>query len=180
MKSLLKGIVTIVILGALLAAGALWYTQPQAALDLSYNDLPVREKLAAMVIHRKPEAVLTEQEVGDLLKKALARKPELRPGVKLTGARFFLQGERLAADVTLLLQDRWKVGARLNFALAWNEPYLTAVHTGTVVRDVAVPDEWLSLRPIQVDLNHYLPKHVAIRGVAFEESTVRVTFGLRL
>ncbi|MGF9911061.1 hypothetical protein ABEX47_07460 [Paenibacillus ehimensis] len=180
MRSLFKGIVTIVIVGALLAAGALWYAQPQAALDLSYNDLPVREKLAAMVIHRKPETVLTEQEVGDLLKKALARRSELRPGVKLTGARFFLQGERLAADVTLLLQDRWKVGARLNFDLAWNEPYLTAVHTGTVVRDVAVPAEWLSLRPIEVDLNHYLPKHVAIRGVAFEESAVRVTFGLRL
>ncbi|MCP3773601.1 hypothetical protein NLX71_09795 [Paenibacillus sp. MZ04-78.2] len=180
MKSLFKGIVTIVILVALLAAGALWYAQPQAALDLSYNDLPVREKLAAMVTNLKPEAVLTEQEVGDLLKKALARKPELRPGVKLTGAKFFLKGERLAADVTLLLQDRWKVGARLNFDLAWNEPYLTAVHTGTVVRDVTVPGEWLSLEPIQVDLNGYMPKHVAIRNVAFEGSTARVTFGLRL
>ncbi|MFB6366159.1 hypothetical protein ACFCP7_19175 [Paenibacillus elgii] len=180
MKSLFKGIVTIVILGALLAAGALWYAQPQAALDLSYNDLPVREKLAAMVINLKPEAVLTEQEVGDLLKKSLARKPELRPGVKLTGARFFLQGERLAADVTLLLQDRWKVGARLHFDLAWNEPYLTAIHTGTDVRDVTVPGEWLSLQPTQVDLNDYMPKHVAIRDVAFEGSAVRVSFGLRL
>lgn len=180
MKSLFKGIVTIVILAALLVAGALWYAQPQAELDLSYNDLPVREKLAAMVINRKPEAVLTEQEVGDLLKKALARRAELRPGVKLTGARFFLEGDRLAADVTLLLQDRWKVGARLNFDLAWKSPYLTAVHTGTVIRDVNVPGDWLSLQPIQVDLNDYMPKHVAIRDVAFEGSTVRVTFGLRL
>ncbi len=180
MRSLFKGIAAIVIAGALLAAGALWYVQPQEALDLSYDDLPVREKLAAMVIRQKPEAVLTEQEAGNLLKKALVRRPELRPGVKVTGARFFLQGERLAADVTLLLQDRWKVGARLNFDLAWHEPYLTAVHTGTVVRDVAVPSAWLSLRPIEVDLNDYMPRHVAIRGVAFEGSTVRVTFGLRL
>lgn len=171
-----------VVLAAVLicfAAGVTWFVRPAEPLDLSYGQLDLRGKLADMLMSRRLETVLTEREVNDLLKQALARRPEVRPGVTLTGAAFALQGERLSADVNLLVRQRLEVGAKLWFELSWTEPYLTALHTGIEIRGRSVPLEWLRLEPLRMELNEHLPKHVSVRGMAFEGSTVRLSLKMR-
>lgn len=175
----IKRFVALAIILTILAAGAAWYVRPAEPLDLSYVQLDLRDKLAAMLLNRRLETVLTEREVNDLLKQALSRRPELRPGVMVTGAAFALQEERLSAYTNLLLRQRLEVGTKLWFELGWTEPYLTAVHTGTEFRGISVPLEWFRLDPLQVDLNEYLPKHVSIREMVFEGSTVRLSFNIR-
>nr|WP_245247433.1 MULTISPECIES: hypothetical protein [unclassified Paenibacillus] len=162
-----------------LAAGVLWFVRPAEPLDLSYGQLDLRGKLTDMLMSRRMETVLTEREVNDLLKQALTHRPEVRPGVTLTGAAFVLQGERLSADVNLLVQQRLEVGAKLWFELSWKEPYLTALHTGTEIRGRSVPLEWLRLEPLRIELNEYLPTRISIREMAFEGSTVRLSLKMR-
>lgn len=164
---------------ALLAAGAAWYVRPSAPLDLSYGQLQLRDKLAGMLMSRSLEMVLTEREVNDLLKQALARKPEVRPGVLVTGAAFSLQGAQLSADVNMLVRQRLEAGMQLRFELGWSAPYLTALHTATSIRGTSVPLEWFRLEPLRVDLDAYVPKHVSIRELAFEGSGVRLRFSIR-
>ncbi|MGF9713751.1 hypothetical protein [Paenibacillus naphthalenovorans] len=175
----IKRLAALAVILALLAAGAAWYVRPAKPLDLSYVQPDLRGKLTAMLSTRRPEMVLTGREVNDLLKQALSARPELHPGVLVTGAAFALQDERLSADVNLLVRQRLEAGARLWFKLSWTEPYLTAVHTGTEIRGISVPLEWFRLDPLQLDLNADLPKQLRIREVAFEGSTVRLSFNIR-
>ncbi|AEI45128.1 hypothetical protein [Paenibacillus mucilaginosus] len=179
MRVLMK---TIFLTGAVLVIAAallLWFLRPQQPLDLAYTELPLREKALDMLRSRKLEVVLTEAEVNELLKKALAASPQVSGNVRITGARFYLEGEALSADVQLLYRDRWEAAGRLFFDLSWQDPYLTAVHTGTEVRGVRLPDGWFQLQPLQAELNSYLPQAAAIRDLQFEPDGVRVGFRLR-
>ncbi|WP_261381440.1 hypothetical protein [Paenibacillus cremeus] len=169
----------LVVLAVLLAAGLVWYVKPVQPLDLAYTELPLRDKLASMLVTRKLEITLTEAEVNQLLKKALAAHAQVRPDVTITGAKFAQQGDRLVADVNLLVGGQLEAGARLNFDLAWQEPNLIAVHTGTVIKQAAIPPAWFQLAPLQVNVNNYLPQLVAVKGFTFEPSGVKLSFKLR-
>ncbi|MFC6230184.1 hypothetical protein ACFQI7_20385 [Paenibacillus allorhizosphaerae] len=158
---------------------AIAYVKPEQKLDLAYSELPLRDKLAGMLVNRKPEITLTESEVNELLKKALAARPDVRPDVTVTGARFDLQGDQLTADVNVRIKRRIEAAATLRFDLDWKEPYLIAVHTGTFVKQVGIPGSWFHLEPLQANLNDYLPRLAAIRSVAFENAGVKLSFKLR-
>ncbi|MCZ8519219.1 MULTISPECIES: hypothetical protein [Paenibacillus] len=161
------------------AALLLWFVRPQQPLDLTYSELPLKEKAADMIRSRKLEVVLTEGEVNDLLKKAVAARPQVSPNVRMTGAAFHLEGAALSADVRLLYRDRWEAEGRLYFDLVWQDPYLTAVHTGTEIRGFRLPAGMWELDPLQAELNSYLPQAASIRDLHFEEKGVRVGFRLR-
>ncbi|WP_426448900.1 hypothetical protein ACP26L_29625 [Paenibacillus sp. S-38] len=179
MRVLMK---TIFLTGAVLVIAAallLWFVRPPQPLDLTYKELPLREKALDMLRSRKLEVTLTEAEVNELLKKALAASPQVSANVRITGARFYLEGEALSADVQLLYRNRWEAGGRLFFDLAWQDPYLTAVHTGSAIRGLHLPDAWFRLQPLQTDLNSYLPQAAAIRDLHFEPDGVRLSFRLR-
>ncbi|MCZ8517136.1 hypothetical protein O9H85_33255 [Paenibacillus filicis] len=179
LKTLLKGLTGLVFLCVVLLAVTLWYVQPNQKLDLSYAELPMKDKVFSMLMSRKLEVTLSEQEVNDLLKKALAQHTQVKPGVTLTGARFYLQGERLTADVNLLVQGSYLAEATLDFELGWEEPNLTAIHTGTRIKDIRVPLGWFRLEPLRLPLNDYLPRRLTVRDIGFSGSTVKVGFKLR-
>jgi hypothetical protein len=180
MGKLLRGIALIIVLTALLAGGLVWYVQPQQTLDLAYTDLSVKNKLADMLATRKLEVELSESEVNNLLKKAIATQALSHRELEITGAQFALQGNQLIADVNLLYQKQWKVGAVLQFNISWQEPYVTAVHTGTHLRDIDLPLDWFQLKPIQVPLGDYMPKLTGIKGITFLEHGLKLSVGLKL
>lgn len=179
MKKIIRGIMVVVFSCVLLTAGAVWYIQPVKKMDLAYSELPLVNKAASILLNRKPEVVLSEQEVSNLLKKALAQHPAIDPHVTVTGAEFFLQGQRLTANMNLLLYDRLEAGATLFFDLSWQEPYLMMEHTGTEIRQAAIPLKWFQLEPRQIQLNDFLPKPMTVRDVAFEGSSVKISLKLR-
>lgn len=179
MGSIVKGIISLLMIGMLASFLVIAFVKPEQQLDLAYTELPLRDKLAGMVLNGKPEITLTEPEVNGLLKKALAIRPEVRPNVTVTGARFDLQGDQLTADVNVLIKRRIAAAATLRFDLVWKEPYLVAVHTETSVKQVKIPASWFHLEPLQANLNDYLPRLAAIRSVAFENAGVRLSFKLR-
>ncbi|OXM87293.1 hypothetical protein [Paenibacillus rigui] len=179
MGKLFRSVLSLAVVVALLAAAAYWYARPTQALDLAYSELPVRSKLTEILANRKLEVTLNESEVNSLLKKALAAHAEVQEGVRITGARFSLEGDRWIADVNLLYKQQWEVGAKLYFTMQWHEPYLTAVHTGTQIRQAGIPVEWFQLKPLQIPLNDYLPKPAGVRGIAFENHEVKLALKLR-
>ncbi|NOU96271.1 hypothetical protein GC093_24055 [Paenibacillus sp. LMG 31456] len=184
MGKLLRGLIVFVLLIALLVGGLYWYVQPQTALDLTYTDLSVRNKLTEMLASRKLEVELSEPEVNDLLKKALVTRnsnsASNRGEIEITGARFTLHGNELIADVSLLYKKQWRIGAVLQFAVSWQEPYVTAVHTGTRIRQMNLPLEWFQLKPIQVPLNDYMPKVAGIKSITFLEHSLKLSLALKL
>lgn len=179
MRKLLRGIVSLCIGCALLAALAYWYVQPDRPLDLAYSELQVRNKLADMIASRKLEVQLTEPEVNSLLKKSLASRTQLNRDTKITGAQFALDGNQWTADVQLLYKDRWTIGATLHFAMKWEDPYVTAIHTATNIKSLPVPASWFQLEPLRIQLNDYVPKPAGVRAVAFEQHGVKVGLKLR-
>ncbi|TDF97526.1 hypothetical protein [Paenibacillus piri] len=180
MGKLIRFLLMLALAAALLAGGLYLYAQPQQTLDLNYSDLSIKNKLADMIASRKLEVELTEPEVNNLLKKALAKQSSVRGEVEVTGARFTLNGSEWIADVNLLYQKRWQIGAELMFAVSWQEPYVTVVHTGTRIRQAGIPSEWFRLKPLQVPLNDYMPKLAGVKSIDFLEHGVRLKLGIML
>lgn len=179
MGKLVRTVVSLAVIAVLLLIAVRAYVQPTQSLDLSYSELPVRNKIVDMLKNRKLEVVLNEPEVNDLLKKALAEHAQVQQDVRITGAQFSLQDNVWIADVNLLYKDNWEVGAKLYFSMRWQEPDLIAVHTATQIRQVTLPAEWFQLQPLHIALNDYLPKPAGIRGITFEDHEVKVALKLR-
>jgi hypothetical protein len=169
----------LLILGILLLGVAYAYVQPDRMLDLNYSEFSIRDKLTDMLANRRLEVVLSELEVNELLKKILSDRSQLREDWTLTGAQFTLQGSQWTADVNLMYKEKWPVGAKLFFTVNWQDPYLTAVHTATQIKEVSVPMEWFQLQPLQIPLNDYLPKPAGVRNVILQDDTVRLALRRR-
>jgi hypothetical protein len=174
MRKLWRILALLLILGMLLAGGLHAYVQPDHALDLVSSEISIREKLTDMLSRRRLEIVLSEAEVNGLIKKTLAEHADLRPDWTLTGAEFSLEGSQWVADVNMMYKGLWPVGAKMYFIMSWQEPYLTAVHTRTQIREVSIPLNWFQMQPLQIPLNDYLPKPAGIRGVMFQDHAIRI------
>lgn len=170
---------TLLLVCMLLLGVSYAYAQPDRMLDLNYSELSIRDKLAAMLANRRLEVVLTESEVNELLKKILADRAQLREDWTLTGAQFTLNGTQWTADINLMYKEKWPIGAKLFFTVNWQDPYLTAVHTETQIKQISVPMDWFQLQPLKIPLNDYLPKPAGVRNVTFEGNVVRLALRRR-
>ncbi|MEK8127762.1 hypothetical protein WMW72_07505 [Paenibacillus filicis] len=178
----MRWIKKIIILALLLAVGAaalLWLVRPKEQLDLAYRPLRLQDQVKEMLLNRKFEAVLSEAEIDSLIKKRLSSQPQIRPEVRITGARFTMQDNGLQADVNLLLDERWPVGARLFFTSAWEAPYLVIRHTGTEVRGLTLPADWFKLPPIRIAPDDYIPGPLGVKGLTFEGKQLMLQLKLR-
>ncbi|MDQ1912217.1 hypothetical protein RAC89_17660 [Paenibacillus sp. GD4] len=167
----------------MLAAVALWYVRPEQELDLAFAQLKLEDQAAEMLRTRKLEVVLSEAEINDLLKEQLAQKQLSSAGPppkgRITGASFSLQGNLLIADVNVLVREQWKVGAKLQFRLEWQDPYLVATHTDTHIKAMNIPLSWYEVKPLKLAVNNKLPKLIAVRNVEFQEKQINISFRLR-
>jgi hypothetical protein len=170
---------TLLLVFILLLGVSYAYAQPDRMLDLNYSELSIRDKLENMLVNRRLEVVLTESEVNGLLKKTLASRAQLRDDWTLTGAQFTLKGTQWMADINLMYKEKWPIGAQLFFTVNWEDPFLTAIHTDTQIKQISVPMSWFQLEPLQIPLNDYLPRPAGVRNVTFQDNIVRLALRRR-
>jgi hypothetical protein len=179
-RKLLSAAIVLALCGFLVIFGISRYVKPVEALDLSYSELAWQTKLKDMLVKRKLQAELTGDELTQLVRKSLARKPGVTKDVTVTGARAEIQGDVLQLDITGIYRKRWPFGATLHFAMSWSSPSLVAVHTGTTIRNAGIPISLFRLPPIVVNLGEQLPYPLQVGGVQFGPSSLTVAFRLQL
>lgn len=180
-RTLRKLLAVVLVLVLALFLGRAWvihYIAPREPLDLAYSDLSVAGKILDMVKQRKFEAELTQEDVNNIVKKALARHPDISPDVTVTGARFSLHGNRLTADMNLKYKGKLDVGATLFFVLDADGAVLTVTYAGAKLRSIDISPKWYSIPPIRVNLDEALPPPVAIQQVEFRENSVNIRLKL--
>lgn len=158
----------IVVVGGLLAAGAAYYVKPQETLDMQYRELNTTAQVTEMIRNRRFTLVLSELELNDLMKRSLSGNVSLPSQVKLDGARFRLQGDRLYADLNVRLWSAVPVGVTAEYQLVWRRPELVFEYGGARIRDVELPPSMLLLPEIVVNLDSMLPPAVTAAKVTFE------------
>ncbi|MCR2804224.1 hypothetical protein [Paenibacillus soyae] len=170
---------TLVVLAVLLA-GAAWglmsYIAPEETLDLNYEPIDLKQKALDMATSLKPELILTEQDINDLIKKHLER--DIAENVRLDGARFSLQGNRLIADLNVTYMERIPAQVKAEYRMEWQDPNLTLHPRGLFVKGLELP--FSSLETIIVPLDLPTGDMISVKEVRFEGDQVRVLFKINM
>lgn len=178
-KALKRLFLTLVIL-LVLAAGAAWwllsYIAPDEELDLSYQNIDVRQKATDMVKQLKPELVLTEADVNNLIKKNM--DPRINEHVVVDGAAFDLEGDRLIANMNITYRDRVPMAVRAEYLLEWQDPSLVLRPQSLTMKGIELPLDMLET--IVVDLDLPAGDMAKVKDVRFDGGAVRVEFGFSL
>jgi hypothetical protein len=169
----------IVLCIVMLMLGGQFVVKPEHELDLIAEPIDVKGKVIAMILNRKLEVVLTNQDLTNLAKKQLASQPEVDPKFRITGLALEIHGSELTAEVNGWWRNRVKVGATGVYALAWNNGTIAATPRVVRIKRLQVPSRWIGLEPIEIPINDLLPSLVKIDQVQFEESAIRMHFALR-
>lgn len=174
-KALKRLFLAIVIL-LVLATGAAWwllsYIAPDEELDLSYQNIDVRQKATDMVKQLKPELVLTEADVNNLIKKNM--DPSINEHVVVDGANFDLAGDRLIANMNITYRDRVPMAVRAEYVLEWQEPTLALRPQSLTMKGIELPLDML--KTIVFDLDLPTGDLVQVSEVRFPGDTVTVLF----
>ncbi|MFC4101812.1 hypothetical protein [Paenibacillus xanthanilyticus] len=117
------------------------YAAPREELDLSYRPVPLMERAVEMLRRQSLELVLTEDDLNQLAKRSLALHPNVRPNVRITGAAFGLEGDRMIADVNAKLFGFWPVGLHAVYTFRWEAPNLIGIPIGMKAGGIALPEE---------------------------------------
>jgi hypothetical protein len=172
LKKIMLSLVTLVVIAVVILVIVIQYVKPTEALDLQYKEISITNKIAEMIISRKLEVRLSEDDINNLLKKQLASRRELPNDFQLDGAKLGMQGSMIEADVNVSWQERIPVGAHALFTLAWEPPNLVIRHVSTQIRSMQLPSDWLQLAPVEIPLESFLPKLVGIKNVGFEDKAI--------
>jgi hypothetical protein len=180
MGKVLKRLFAVIVILLLLAAGGAWwllsYIAPDEELDLSYQNINIREKATDMIKQLKPELILTEADVNNLIKKNL--DPNVSEHVVVEGALFDLEGDRLIANMNVKYRDRVPMAIRAEYRLEWQDPNLALRPQSLSIKGIDLPLDMLET--IIVDLDLPTGDLVKVKEVRFEGNTVRVEFNLSL
>ncbi|UVI27631.1 hypothetical protein [Paenibacillus spongiae] len=174
MKKFIIACIVLLLISGLAVVGALWYVSPGESLDLRYQEVPLKERALDMVRRMTPELVLSEDDVNQLGKEALAGQAEYQPGVVITGAKFRLIGDRLAADVNIKVRDLIPIGLTLTYRLDWKEPDLIATIEEAKVKDITISNQWFD--DVFIPLGSYLPELLKVDQVRIGDEKLTVKF----
>lgn len=172
LKKILLSLVTLIVIAVVMLVIVIQYVKPTEQLDLQYQEISIPNKIADMILSRKLEVRLSEEDINNLLKKQLATHRELPNDFQLDGAKLNLQGSMIEADVNARWQERIPVGAHAVFTLAWEPPNLVIKHVSTQVRNLQLPSDWLQLAPVEIPIESFLPKLVGIKNMRFEDKAI--------
>lgn len=174
MKKLTLTLFTLVLLLVLGAAGLIFYIAPDKGLNLIYEDVPVKDRALDMLKKRKLELVLNEGDVANLAKAAVAANPQVNEDVRVTGAAFELEGDRLHANLKIIWKKRVPAGLQLTYKLSWQKPNLVATVEDARIKGIGLP---LSVAKDEViPLGNELPKPIRIKTLTFVDDGVKVSF----
>jgi hypothetical protein len=175
----------------LLGAAAWWmlsYIAPDEQLNLSYEPIDVNEKALAMVKNLKPELVLTENDVNDLIKKHLNEKYasgeagssplELAQDIQLDGARFELEEKKLIAHMNVTYMNRIPAALEAEYSLEWQSPNIVLMPQTLSLKNTALPISMLETITIPLELP--AKEVVTVREVQFLQDQIKVLFKLQL
>lgn len=154
----------------------LYYIRPDPTLTLDYEPLSLKDKALDMAKRLSPELVLTEEDVNNLLKQALAEHPKQSPDVEVLGARFTLEGNRLQADLRLLWKGRVTAGMQVDYLLGWSEPNLTADVESVKLKGIKLSSGLT--QDLAVPIGEELPPLIRIRNIEFGEREIRIRLDL--
>ncbi|WP_082927506.1 hypothetical protein [Paenibacillus oryzisoli] len=174
LKKVTFTLLLLVVIAVVMLLIIIQYVKPTKLLDLQYKEISISSKIAEMILSRKLDVRLSEEEVNQLLKKQLASHSTLPHDFRMEGAELNLQGSTVEADVNVRWRDRVPIGAHATFTLAWDPPNLVIQHENTQIRNWQLPSAWLQLAPIEIPLQSYLPKLIGIKNVVFEDKTILI------
>ncbi|WP_274650735.1 hypothetical protein [Paenibacillus humicola] len=172
MKKALFALLVFAILAGLGGYGAMRYAAPRQPLDLNYKHVPIGDLAFGMVRRLSLDLILTEADVNNIGKEALAGKRDYSPGVRIDGARFRLSGGRLIADVNVTVKNRIPVGLTVTYKLDWRDPDLIAEAEKANVRNISLPVH--HFRDIVIPLGNKVPKPLRIESVTAGEGELTV------
>ncbi|TXK72115.1 hypothetical protein [Paenibacillus sp. N3.4] len=179
---MLKKLVVVVIVVVIIFAGALaairFYMKPTEALDLNYQEVAISGKIADIILSRKLEVQLTEQDMNNLVKKQLAMHRTLPNDFRIEGTKLILQGSTIEADVNVTWHDQVAIGAKMHFKMSWNAPDMEIQLVDAQVKGMRLPNEWLQIPTIEIPLEEHLPKLIGVRDVLFDEKGIRIQLKL--
>jgi hypothetical protein len=165
----------VIVLGLVL----LWTVRPKQQLDLAYERISVAGKIKDMIAARSLDLRLTESDLNNLMKRALAERNPPVPNVEIQGARFEQDGQIVTAHVQGKLYGVVSAEASLTFMLKWQSPNLIVEHVNTKAGPWNIPFSRFQLDPLIVPIDQELPSLVAIRDVKFEPSQIVISFKMR-
>lgn len=168
----------ILLLIVVFLAALVLYIRPAKSLDLRYSSIDWKDKLIVMAETRQPELNLSESELNQLAKKELNQYiAEQDLPVKITGAEFYLNGNRLTADLNVA----WgaiEAGVEAGYLMEYSSGNLLLVPETLSIRQFSFPPAKFGLEPISIDLSQYLPEVVKVKTVSFQEKALRISFKL--
>ncbi|WP_409344616.1 hypothetical protein [Paenibacillus sp. MBLB4367] len=159
-------------------AAFLWYIRPEEKLDLSYRNLSVLDKIGEMVRKRELTVELSDEELGDLVRKAIAGKPQLSDSLRVTGARTEVENGTLAVHINALAGGFVKAGATIYAKAEWQEPNLLITLERGAVKGMAIPAGLLPQQTFVVPLYDKLPAIVGIRDIELADGKLRILLKL--
>ncbi|OCT14631.1 hypothetical protein A8709_24935 [Paenibacillus pectinilyticus] len=172
LKKILLIIVALAVIAVVMLVIVIQYVKPTESLDLHYKEISISSKVADIILSRKLEVRLTEDDVNNLVKKQLADHSVLPNDFRMEGAKLNLQGSTIEADVNLRWQDKVPIGAHTTFTLAWEPPNLVIQHVNTQIRNWQLPSAWLQVAPVEIPLQSFLPKLIGIKNIVFENKDI--------
>lgn len=164
----------------LLAGGGLWwfssYIAPDQERDLAYGTIDVREKALDMIKAMKPELVLSETDINNLIKKNM--DPDISEKVTVDGADFTLEGSLLLADLNITYYGRIPAEVQAAYDMEWDGTKITLQPVSLRLKDISLPVSMLETITVPLDLP--VDDMVKVEEVRFEAGQVKVLFRIQL
>ncbi|RIX60257.1 hypothetical protein D3P08_01390 [Paenibacillus nanensis] len=171
--------ITLVVL-VIIVGGAIWgllrYIAPDQQLNLNYSPIDVKQKALDMVKELKPELVLTEEDVNNLIKKHL--DPIIKEDVRVEGAKFHLVEDRMIADLNVTYRQKIPAQIRAEYGLKWEDHQLILEPKDLSLKSIRLPSDILEKVSIPIDLP--ADEVISIKDVKFETGQIRVKFHMKL
>lgn len=192
MGRIIKRLLLLFIVILLLLGGAAWwmlsYIAPNEQLDLSYEPIDVNEKVLAMVKKLKPELVLTEADINDLIKKHLKEKYAsgeagsssvvIAQDTQLDGASFELEEKKLIAHMNVTYMGRIPAALEAEYSLEWQSPNIVLKPQSLSLKNTSLPVNMLETINVPLDLP--AQDIVTVRDMQFLKDQIKVLFKLQL
>jgi hypothetical protein len=188
----IKRLMTVIIVFAVFIGGAGWwlisYIKPEEKLDMSYTPIDVKEKALAIVKKLKPELVLTESDINHLIKMHMIKEYassdngvsylELEKDIRLDGAHFELEEDRLIARMNVTYKNRIPAELDAVYSLEWQAPDIVMRPQSLSIKGISLPIGALETNIIPLDL----PSRdiVTVEDVRFEQDSIKINFKFQL
>lgn len=190
MRKTIRRLLIALVLFLLLLVGGVWwllsYIAPDEQLDLAYEPFDVKQQVFSMVKKMKPELVLTESNINNLIKMSLKSKlssggqspPEIGKDVQLEGAYFELEQDKLIARMNVRYKDRIPAAFDAVYTLEWQEPNIVLVPQSLSLKKFDLPISMLETITIPLDF----PRQdvVTVQDVQFLVDQIIIKFKINL